>query len=240
MFSADSSIRVRTASNRVVTRPETAATTRLCKRATISSWRSRGGRRNSRSPFTFSSYGSLIQSPELWAASESSRIAEPPRAIAVVYSVVGRRGCRIKQGFGEPEVSELARHHARREWSAQIIQQRAAQNLAGALQRRLVGGLGLIKAHQRLGEISVHFAGNERFEGVGPLAGDRIGGFEPRLDRAVCAEVIEEIVLVSAEVRAVRAFDGRDIARKKIVLEGDEVVEKVRAGAVVGDQAART
>lgn len=43
---------------------------------------------------------------------------------------------------------------------AQVIQERHRQDLAAALQSRLIGELGLVQSHQSLGKVGVGFVGN--------------------------------------------------------------------------------
>src|ERR1039458_9455624 len=119
-----------------------------------------------------------------------------------------------------------------------VVQNGKLHDLCPALQRGLIRRLRLVQLHHRLHHVGAGRVGNHLVQSVRAAAGKRGGGGQLVLAHAVVRDLIRNVVFVLAQIHAVRAGDGGLVAGLQIVAQRNQVVQKIRARRLVGDEAA--
>src|ERR1039458_7671704 len=119
-----------------------------------------------------------------------------------------------------------------------VVQNGKLHDLCPALQRGLIRRLRLVQLHHRLHHVGAGRVGNHLVQSLRAAAGKRGGGGQLVLAHAVVRDLIRNVVFVLAQIHAVRAGDGGLVAGLQIVAQRNQVVQKIRARRLVGDEAA--
>src|SRR5689334_23069543 len=113
----------------------------------------------------------------------------------------------------------------------QEVQKGELQERATALQGDLIRILGLIELDQSLSQIDIDFLGNLRIDREAATGEVGSGRFQPGLEYAIGANLIDQVVLISLELWSIgRGHRGR-IAHKQVILQRDQMVEQICAMA---------